>query len=122
MTLTLGRNTGLAILKDAGIQCSHGTPSTEATAPTVDAASVGADPELGTGISKLPAARRSYFSVLVHPGASAHHYCNTSELAGTPAAKFGPWVPCAAFRPEQPLPGWVPHFSCAWLPPLRGLP
>jgi hypothetical protein len=56
MTLALGRNTGLAILKDAGIQCSHGTPNTEAAARTVDAALVGADPELGMGISKLPAA------------------------------------------------------------------
>jgi hypothetical protein len=47
-----GRNTGPEILKDAGIQCSHGTPSTEAAARTVDAALVGADPELGMGISK----------------------------------------------------------------------
>ena len=36
-TLALGRNTVLAILKDAGIQCSHGTPSTEAAASTVAA-------------------------------------------------------------------------------------
>ena len=58
VTLALGRNTGLAILKDAGIQCSHGTPSTEAAARTVDAALVGADPELGVGISRLSAAQR----------------------------------------------------------------
>ena len=38
VTLPLGRNTGLAILKDAGIQCRHGTSSTEAAARTVDAA------------------------------------------------------------------------------------
>ena len=38
VTLALGRCTGLAILKDAGIQCSHGIPSTEAAARTVDAA------------------------------------------------------------------------------------
>jgi hypothetical protein len=58
VTLALGRNAGLAILKDAGIQCSHDSLSTEAAAPTVDAASVSADPELGMGISKLSAAPR----------------------------------------------------------------
>jgi len=56
VTLALGRNTGPAISKDAGIQCSHGTPTTEA-AP-VDGASVGTNPELGVGISKLSAAKR----------------------------------------------------------------
>jgi hypothetical protein len=65
VTLALGRDTGLAALKDAGIQCSHGTPSTEAAARTVDAALVGADPELGIGISKLSAAMRS----VIRPGA-----------------------------------------------------
>jgi hypothetical protein len=49
VTLALGRNTGRAILQDAGIQCSHGTPSIEAAARTVDAGLVGADPELGHG-------------------------------------------------------------------------
>jgi hypothetical protein len=34
------------------------TPSTEAAARTVDAALIGADPELGMRISKLPAAQR----------------------------------------------------------------
>jgi hypothetical protein len=53
VALAPGRNAGLAILKDAGIHCSHGTPSTEAAARRVDAALVGADPELGVGISKL---------------------------------------------------------------------
>ena len=46
------RDDELAILKDAGVQCSHGTPSTEAAARTVDAALVGAGPELGMGISE----------------------------------------------------------------------
>jgi hypothetical protein len=32
VTLELGRNTGLTILNDADIQCSHGTPSIEAAA------------------------------------------------------------------------------------------
>jgi hypothetical protein len=32
VTLALGRNTEPVILKDAGIQHSHGTPSTEAAA------------------------------------------------------------------------------------------
>jgi hypothetical protein len=53
LTLALGRNTGPAISKDAGIQCSHGTPTTEAAARPVDGASVGTNPELGVGISKL---------------------------------------------------------------------
>jgi hypothetical protein len=56
VTLAVGRNTGLAILTDAGIRCSHGTPSTEAATRTLDAALVGADPELGMGISKHSAA------------------------------------------------------------------
>jgi hypothetical protein len=55
--LALGRSTGLAILTDAGIQCRHGTSSTEAAARTVDAA-FGVDPELGMGISELSAAQR----------------------------------------------------------------
>jgi hypothetical protein len=55
-TPALGRNTGLAILNDAGIQCSHGTPGTEAAVETVDAALVVADPELGMGTSKFSAA------------------------------------------------------------------
>jgi hypothetical protein len=58
VTLAPGRNTGLAILKDAGIQCSRGTPSIEVAARTVDAALAGADPEFGMGISRLPAAQR----------------------------------------------------------------
>jgi hypothetical protein len=58
VTLALSRDTGLAVLKDAGTQCSHDTPSTQAAARAVDAASVGADPELGVGISKLSAAQR----------------------------------------------------------------
>jgi hypothetical protein len=69
---------GLAILMDAGIQCSHGTPTTEAAAPTVDAASVTADPELGMGISKLPAAQRCdddtvAFQRAWPPRGSTHH-------------------------------------------------
>ena len=49
VTLVLGRHTGLAILKHAGAQRSLGTPNTQAAASTVDAALVGAGPELGKG-------------------------------------------------------------------------
>lgn len=86
VTLALGRNTGLAILKDAGIQCRHGTSSTEAAARTVDAALVGVDPELGMGISKLSAAQRCddetvTFQRAWPPRGSRHHHQRWCPLA-----------------------------------------
>jgi hypothetical protein len=58
VTLALGPYTGPAILTDAGIQSAIGTPRSEAAARTVDAALVGADPQLGMGIPKRSAAHR----------------------------------------------------------------
>lgn len=72
MTLALCRNAKLAILKGAGIQCSHGTPSTEAAARTVDVALL-ARPELGVGIQSFlmhsgVTMTPSHSSVFGHPG------------------------------------------------------
>ena len=58
MPLAAGRNTGLAILKDAGIPTQPRDPSTETAVRTVDAALVGAPTGLRVRISKLPAAQR----------------------------------------------------------------
>ena len=79
VALAPARNTGLAISKDAGIQCSQATPSSEAAARTVDAALVGPDPELGMGISSLSAAQRCdddtvTFQRAWPPRGSTHHH------------------------------------------------
>jgi hypothetical protein len=92
VTLTVGRNTRLAILKDAGIQGSHGTPSTDAAARTVDAALVGGDPEFGMGISKLSAAQRcddgtvTFQRAWPPQGSTQHRQWLCPQAVGTPSS------------------------------------